>query len=658
MRINGGVACLLLGAAVLCSAVSDGTAEIQKQEGPTLYSLDHMDVSPPLRDIKPVPHDPLKDHAYPAKRLPLRHAPPLAPFKDPALQETAPGPVIGVTNGINLDAVGVPMISDCCIPPDTEGSVGDTQYVQWVNIDFAVFNKSTGALVLGPVSGNTLWSGFGGACETDNDGDPIVNYDKAANRWVMTQFAVATGPPFFQCIAVSTTSDATGSFRRFAFSFPNFNDYPKVGVWPDAYYFTFNMFNPAGTVFLGAEVCAVDRNQMITPAGTPAAAQCFGPASIPQGGLLPADLDGSTPPPAGSPNYIVAFDGNGISLDLWKFHIDFVTPANTTLTGPNNFAVTPFTPACLGGTCIPQPATPQALDSLADRLMWRLAYRNFGGHESLVVNHSVDIGTGVSGIRWYEIRSPGAATPTVFQQSTFAPADGTYRWMGSIAMDKVGNMLLGYSASSSSVRPSVRITGRFATDTLNTMEAENEVKTGAGSQVANRWGDYSAMSIDPTDDCTFFYTQEYLQTDGVFNWSTRLASFKFPNCPAAVPSGFFPLTPCRVADTRNPAGPSGGPHLIANTSRNFPAAGICGIPPTAKAIAINVTVVNESNLGDLRLFPAGGSVPGASTINFAVNKVRANNAILSLGTGGQIAVQCDMASGSTDFLFDVTGFFQ
>jgi hypothetical protein len=209
------------------------------------------------------------------------------------------------------------------------------------------------------------------------------------------------------------------------------------------------------------------------------------------------------------------------------------------------------------------------------------------------------------------------------------------------------------------VKPSIRITGRLANDPLGQLQAETEVFTGTGSQTgSDRWGDYTAMSIDPVDDCTFFYTNQYLKTTGTFNWSTRISSFRFPSCGGA---HFSTLTPCRVTDTRNPAGPSGGPALSANTTRNFPVTGICGIPSTASAVAINVTVVEETDAGDLRLYPAGGAPPSSSTINFAAGKVRANNAITPLGSGGQIAVQCDMptgSSGQTHFLFDVYGYFQ
>jgi hypothetical protein len=411
-------------------------------------------------------------------------------------------------------------------PPDTVGAVGATQYVQVVNVGLAVFDKATKNVVYGPVPTSTLWSGFGGQCQTDNDGDAVVVYDKAANRWIVSQFAVGT-TPYLQCVAVSQTSDATGGWYRYSFSYGSvFPDYPKMGVWPDAYYETFNMFT--GNSFSGSRLCAYNRSAMLT--GAAATQQCFQLSSS-FGGVLPSDLDGATAPPAGSPNFMVNFGSN--SLNLWKFHVDWTTPANTTLSGPTNVPVAAFTPACGGSNCVKQSGTNQKLDSLGDRLMFRLAYRNFGTFQSLVVNHSVKVGTArnnpYTGVRWYELRNP-SGIPTVFQQSTFSP-DTNYRWMGSIAADKQGNMALGYSISSGSMFPSIRYTGRLATDTLNTMQAEASMQNGAGSQrQLDRWGDYSAMSIDPVDDCTFWYTTEYLKATGSFNWSTRLASFKFAGC--------------------------------------------------------------------------------------------------------------------------------
>ena len=494
------------------------------------------DLSPPLRELQSAPRSDTP-RERPLRTIPLG---PAANQRDPVVQ-TAAGPLVSTTSGLSFAGVGngdygfVPNAA----PPDTEGAVGATQYVQWVNESCAVFDKATGAIAAGfPKAGNTIWAGFGGGCETNNDGDPIVQYDKLANRWVFTQFSVST-LPYLQCVAVSTTSDATGTYNRYAFTYGStqFPDYPKLGVWPDAYYISFNIFNN-GVSFAGAKVCAYDRNSMLN--GAAATQQCF-QLSTSFGGLLPSDLDGpASPPAAGTPGFFLNFGTN--SLNLWKFHVDWVTTANTTLTGPINIPVAAFSPACNGGTCIPQLGTSQKLDSLADRLMYRLAYRRFSdGHESLLVNHSVATGSGNVGVRWYELRNPAgstvaAGTPFVYQQSTYAP-DSNFRWMGSIAMDQSGGIALGYSISSTGINPSIRFTGRAATDPLGTMQAENVIRTGSGSQLPNlsRWGDYSAMTVDPVDDCTFWYTNEYLKASGTFNWSTWINSFKLPGCGVTSP---------------------------------------------------------------------------------------------------------------------------
>jgi len=499
-----------------------------QQSSPLVMQAVHYDVSPPLFLIPPAPRQPgFRVHDIKPIPRPYHGA-----VVDPVLQQSYPTTLAPVTF-LNFDGVGNGFSGPSgtftveAAPPDTEGDVGPNHYIQVVNTDLAIFNKS-GTPIFGPVPFNTLWNGFGGLCQSDDDGDPVVIYDSIGDRWVISQFAVtgANGAsvPFLQCVAVSQTADPTGAYNRYAFAYNSFNDYPKMGLWPDAYYTTFNMFS--GNTFLGAHVCAYDRASML--AGAAATQQCF-QLSTSFGGLLPADLDGAQLPPAGSPNYVLAL-GATTGLAFWKFHVDWTTPANTTLTGPTAITTAAYTEACSGGTCIPQTGTPQQLDSLADRLMFRLAYRNFGDHESLVTNHSVTAGTSV-GVRWYEIRSPGT-TPTIFQQGTYAP-DSNFRWMGSIAMDQNGNMALGFSLSGSTLHPAIHYTGRLAGDPLGQMtQGEGTIIDGAGSQTKNlnRWGDYSMMGIDPSDDCTFWYTNEYIPSNGTFNWKTRIGSFKFPSC--------------------------------------------------------------------------------------------------------------------------------
>ncbi len=612
----------------------------------------HHDVSLPLRDLLRMQNalaPSSQEEAEPLRLIPVPSGLKPATDPDPVLQPVtrAADSALAPTAGLAFDGLGngFPGFTLQFSPPDTNGAVGATQYVQWVNTTLAIFNKSTGALTAGPGPGNSFWVGFGGGCQTNNNGDPIVTYDKLANRWVVSQFSVTGGPPFLQCVAVSTTSDATGSYNRYSFQYSNFDDYPKMGVWPDAYYVTFNMFN--GNTFVGADVCAYDRNAMLN--GLPATQVCFQQgASV--GGVLPSDVDGGMAPPAGSPNYMVFFGSN--SLNLFKFHVDFATPANSTFTGPTVIPVAAFSALCGGGgSCVPQPGTTQKLDSLADRLMYRLAYRNFGDHESLVVNHSVAVNSN-SGVRWYELQNPNGSV-TVAQQSTFAP-DTDFRWMGSIAMDRVGDMALGYSISSATTNPSIAVTGRTPADTPSTMQAETSVIAGTGSQATglSRWGDYSAMQLDPSDDCTFWFTTEYMKTTGTFNWNTRIASFRFPNCGLR----FVPVTPCRVADTRNPNGPFGGPFIGGGTSRAFAVpSSSCSIPANAQAYSINTTVVPRAGaLGFLTMFPCAQSQPLVSTLNAIDGRVKAGAAIVPAGANGAV---CAFATNDTDLVIDINGYF-
>ncbi len=508
-----------------------------------------VQASPQPKVIKPAAHDispPLREMALgtlgqvPASQqvIPLRALPALAGSGGPLVKDkdlqTITLPLVGTSNGLNFDGVS----ADGLAPPDTNGSVGDNvtnQFVQIVNVEFAVYNKNTGAVILGPTAVHTIWSGFSGACSTGDGGDVNVLFDKAAARWVVAQL----GPGFTSyCIAVSTSDDATGSYARYEFDFgSNIPDYPKLGVWPDAYYWTSNTFQN-GATFIGAMPCAYDRANMLT--GGPANAICFQESSS-VASLLPADLDGNTPPPSGEPNpYLELLDTS--HLGLFKFHVDFTTPANSTFTGPTSIAVNSYNEACGGGTCVPQSGTTQQLDSLADRLMYRNAYRNLNGTEYLVVAHSVTAGSSV-GARWYQIQNPNG-TPTVAQQGTFAP-DSTYRWMGSIAMDQNADIALGYSASSGSIHPAIRYTGRVPSDPAGAMESEDSIIEGAGSQTSglSRWGDYSSMSIDPADDCTFWYTTEYIPTNGTFNWHTRIGSFKFLSCGSTTPDFSLSASP-------------------------------------------------------------------------------------------------------------------
>jgi hypothetical protein len=404
---------------------------------------------------------------------------------------------------LNFDGLPFPGVGCNCAPPDTNGEVGATQYVQIVNEGYQVFNKTTGASQLGPAGISSLWGGFGGVCQNNGNGDPVVLYDQIANRWIISQFA-GVSVPTDECIAVSTTSDATGSYNRYDFHLgSNFFDYPHLSVWPDAYYMSMNVFNSSGTSFLGPQPFAFDRTKMLL--GLPAT---FITTGITGGSgedvYLPGDLDGLLMPPVGAPATFVEFPSAG-AYRVFHFHVDFATPSNSSFTLFGSPGAAGFSLLCATTrNCVPQAGTTQKVDGIGDRLMFRLAYRNFGDHESLVGNFSVNSG-GVSGIRWFELRNVTAGPVTVFQESTYQP-DSTWRWMGSAAMDQQGNMALGYSASSASISPQIRYAGRLFNDPLNTLgQAESTLFAGAGSQTGglNRWGDYSAMTIDPIDDCTF-----------------------------------------------------------------------------------------------------------------------------------------------------------
>jgi hypothetical protein len=516
----------------LCAGASILWSQESKR-GPEVVLEEYHDTSEPvsaylspteLRPASPPKIQPLRRRSMPAGGEP----------QDEAVQ-TAVTSALSATVGLNFDGMSEAANGNLgSVPPDPNLAVGATQVVEVINTAFQVFAKATGTSLFGPMQISSIFTGVPGLCgqgTASSFTDPIVLYDQLAGRWLISIVALnATATQGNECVAVSTSSDATGSYNRYGFAVgaQHVNDYPKLGIWPDAYYASYNIFTPSS--FLTSLACAYDRAPML--AGTAAKAVCFSaPAEF---SFLPSNLDGSVLPPTGEPNFYLDLAGS-TALHMCRFHADFVTPSNSTFTGPIIIPVTAYTQACSAtGTCIPQAGTTQQLDSLGDRLMYRLAYRNFTSHESLVVNHSVQTNTAASGVRWYEIRGPNG-TPVVFQQSTFA-AGSFSCWMGSMAMDKVGDIGLGFSVSSSAIHPAIAFIGRAPTDALNIMEPPVVIFAGAGSQTAgtvnggNRWGDYSGMAVDPVDDCTFWYVNEYLQVNGLFNFHTRIASVKFPGC--------------------------------------------------------------------------------------------------------------------------------
>jgi hypothetical protein len=508
----------------------------------------HFDVSPPVSQLAHAVLLPQGQQLIHAVRIPKLQKLTSAPAGvnapvDAALQTSSEG-LVSAFIGLNLLGVGVGfngyVVPDA--PTDVNLAVGDTQIVQWVNVSYAVFDKASGAVIAGPIAGNQFWAGFGGPCETQNDGDIIAQWDKVAHRWLMAQNVFSA--PYMTCVAVSTTPDATGTFFRYAFPQSNgFPDYPKWGIWTDAYYQHNNVFG--GPNGFGSEPCAYDRTNMLK--GNPKAKQiCFFAPTFFDDSMLPADIDSAgTSPAAGQPElFLGSIDNTPPTSNViyaYLFHVDFAHPSRSTFSGFGGtmpISVPIFTLSCGGagaGNCVPQKGNASQLASLGDRLMYRLAYRNFGDHQSWLVDHDVTTATGLVGERWYEFRAPEtSATPTLYQSGTFAgPAgDANFRWMGSIAMDKMGDIALGYSISSRQIFPSINYTGQTAGDPLGTMESEATIINGTGSQkdTGSRWGDYTSMAIDAADGCTFWYTNQYYTNTAAFAWSTRLASLKFPNC--------------------------------------------------------------------------------------------------------------------------------
>ena len=424
------------------------------------------------------------------------------------------------------------------VPPDPVGDVGPNHYVQMVNTSFAIFDKA-GNILQGPVEINQLWVGQGNPCETSNDGDPIVLYDPLADRWLLSQFSEAgdaDNPPWYMCVAISQTPDPTGAYYLYAFEITDvFPDYPKFGVWPDAYYMSSNDEpNNVGAY-------AFERAKML--AGQPAVFQKF---QVHRNFMLPSDIDGAAAPPSGAPNYYytmmddTVWPGLGVPgpdrLEVWEFHVDFDTPANSTFTQAASLPTTPFIYTVCGYfvfDCVPQEGVAQKLDAVSEWPMWRLQYRNFGTYETLVGNFTVDVDdTNHAGIRWFELRKPaGGSSWSIFQEGTHSP-DENHRWMGSIAMDRRGNMALGYSVSSTDLFPSIRYAVRVVADPLGSLQEEASLMVGTGSQTSfNRWGDYSSLNVDPRDDLTFWYTNEYYDTTSPGLWRTRIGAFRVAQQP-------------------------------------------------------------------------------------------------------------------------------
>jgi hypothetical protein len=548
---------LLISATVFVSiAIAAPGQEITLIDSPTpvVRWASRMDATGPIKEFGDRPAG-VGRIDLPRKMLPNRPGEENGDL-DPVVQdEIVPG---ALTPEITFEGINN---RNGALPPDTIGDVGPNHYVQMVNVSWAVYSK-TGILLYGPANINTVFTGFGGPCENTNDGDPIVLYDHLADRWLLTQFALPNYPngPFYQCIAISQTPDPTGAYFRYEFLVSNtkLNDYPKLGVWPDGYYMSVNQFNQGSLSWGGQGAVVFERDKMLL--GQTARMVYFDLYDLNGnlGGMLPSDLDGPVPP-GNAPNIFTEIDDDawGYSPDqlwLWAFDVNWSNPNQSTFSQLGTIGVAAFdTNMCSGSrNCIPQPGTTAKLDAISDRLMYRLQYRNFGSYQTLVTNHTVDVnGSDLAGIRWYELRNSGGSWG-IYQQGTFSP-DPTHRWMGSIAMNSAGQTALGYSVSSSSVSPGIRYTGRLPGDPLGQMTlGEGTIINGNGSQTSSssRWGDYSLMSADPVDDCTFWYTTEYYSNTSSGGWRTRIGKFRLAECvpgPTPTPTPTFTSTPTWTA---------------------------------------------------------------------------------------------------------------
>jgi len=497
---------------------------------------------------------------------------------DGALQPFSPAPSIpapsltfeGLSNLDNFNLFGFRIN-----PPDPDGEVGRNHYVELINIAFAVYDKQ-GNRLTGPTKIGDVWTGFAIPDCTDPSGDPVVLYDKMEDRWLLSQFTTRgmnpngtfNGLPFYNCVAISQTGDPTGAYFRYAFITAQpgttstfFPDYPKYGQWRDSYVLTSRDFGSQGEY--GISVYALERGRMLE--GDPNARSvhffldsAVVPLYLIGDGLLPPDVDGHTKPPKDAPAPIVGTQDDNASygapsdaLNIWELSITWQANPVASIVLKTQLPVTSFDsifpcgghPGQTRRDCLPQPGVQPTANNLLDILSYRqrptfrLSYRNFGTYESLVTNQSVEALPAVAGVRWYEIRRTSGSY-SLYQQGTYAPNDGVHRWMGSIAQDKNGNMALSYSVvNDTDVFPGIRYTGRLAGDPLGQMTlGEGTIIDGSGIQrTANsRWGDYTDLTVDPTDDCTFWYVNEYYtlagQQSSTAGWQTRIGSFKLPGC--------------------------------------------------------------------------------------------------------------------------------
>ena len=488
-------------------------------------------ITPPLRDIPPISAAEYEIMVAKAEEKLLN--PKLRtreyPFAETALPK-GPDGVWQKSQGVNKAAQRAPDVNfqgqtSPYFPPDENGVAGPNHYMQTVNTTYAIYSK-TGTLVAGPTNMNQLFGSVPGA--NCNDGDPIVLYDQLAGRWLAAEFSLC-GSPDRMLVAVSATDDPTGIWYQYSFNMAGMPDYEKFGIWPDGYYMGTNTGN-------NTDIYVFQREVMLTGGASPKMVSFDNPwRPGSQDGFMmvpPVDNDGGGAP-AGSPGIFIAhqddaFGGGPDQLWIYELDVDWTTTTNSTFTRVQRIDVEPFDSNFgYNWDNIKQPGTSRELDAIPQVIMNAPKYRNFGTHQTIVACHVVDVdATDHAGVRWYELRKT-TGDWTIRQQGTYAP-DIHSRWMASIAINGSNEIALGYSISSSTVYPGIRYTGQSSTENAQAtgiMDIPEEVIwEGTASQTgANRWGDYSKMSVDPSDDQTFWYTNQYVSS----GQRTRIASFKF-----------------------------------------------------------------------------------------------------------------------------------
>lgn len=585
-----------------------GVEVVAQDAAPLVIEAERFNTSQPIRELsirrghhRAIPYEiPNRFHNFGTHPAQEERVGFVDPVLDAGLGRGGGGTVLENFEGVSEADNAV--VAQVVVPPDANGDVGPNHYVQWVNLAAKIFDKN-GNLLLGPVPGNFFFQGLGGPCEQFNDGDPVTLYDHLANRWVVMQFTLTSTDAL--CVAVSETPDPTGAYHQYQFNFQFFPDYPKLSVWPDGYYATTRSFGRPG----GFEMEAVvfERDRMLQ--GLSAQSVRFLIPRNPNGssidGFLPVDLDGPAPP-AGAPGLFVgAPTTTPEQLRIYGLDVNWSNPGSSTFTLLNT-----LTPAAydrnLGNVLQPSPG--ESLATLSFTLMHRAQYRNFGNREVLMLNHTVDAGGDRAGIRWYELRKTGGPW-SIYQQGTYAPSDNLERWMASIAMNGNGDIGLAYSIASTSLFPSIRFTGQTAdqsgTGVMNVDETVIFNGTGAQTSSFNRWGDYSMLAVDPSDDETFWFTTEYYQTTSSFNFRTRIASFLLPGSGGAFTLDAVNTTPLTV--------PAGG-----SVSFNYTVANGTSSSATVD-LYFTASPFNRRGLIQTLTLAAGQTVNGSFTQNIPAN---------------------------------------